>query len=98
MIRPRFLPSAEAELLAEVTFYSDAREGLGVRFQVAVEVTLARALAHPTSGVAGRRSTRRLAIKGFPFFLIYRSAADELLVVAVAHQSRRPDDWLARVS
>jgi len=97
VIRPRFLPSAEAELLAEVAFYSDAREGLGVRFQAAVEVTLARALEHPTSGVAGRRSTRRLAIKGFPFFLIYRPAADELLVVAVAHQSRRPDYWLARV-
>jgi toxin ParE1/3/4 len=97
VIRPRFLPSAEAELLAEVAFYSDARQGLGVRFQAAVEVTLARALEHPTSGVAGRRSTRRLAIKGFPFFLIYRPAADELLVVAVAHQSRRPDYWLARV-
>jgi hypothetical protein len=48
--------------------------------------------------MAGRRSTRRLAIKGFPFFLIYRPAAAELLVVAVAHQSRRPDYWLARAS
>lgn len=97
MTKPRFLPSAEAELLAEVAFYSAAREGLGVRFQAAVEVTLAKALEHPASGVVGRRATRRLAIKGFPFFLIYRPAADELLVVAVAHQSRRPDYWLARL-
>jgi hypothetical protein len=29
--------------------------------------------------------------------LIYRPAADELLVVAVAHQSRPPDYWLVRV-
>ncbi len=56
MIRPQFLPGAEAELLAEVAFYSDAREGLRVRFQAAVEVTLARVLEHPASGVVGRRS------------------------------------------
>jgi toxin ParE1/3/4 len=40
----RFLPGAEEELLAEVAFYSSARKGLGVKFQSAVELTVAGAL------------------------------------------------------
>ena len=97
MSRPRFLPEAESEFLAEVAFYSSAREGLGMRFQAAVEIALARALEQPSSGTAGRRSTRRLPIRGFPFVLVYRSEGEELLVVAVAHQSRRPDYWRTRL-
>jgi hypothetical protein len=43
----RFLPEAEAELLHEVEYYSAARSGTGVRFQVAVEAALERAARHP---------------------------------------------------
>lgn len=43
MIKPRFLPAAEAELLKEVTYYSNAREGLGVKFQAAVMVAVQKA-------------------------------------------------------
>ncbi|MFO1319358.1 MAG: type II toxin-antitoxin system RelE/ParE family toxin [Burkholderiales bacterium] len=97
MSRARFLPSAETEFLAEIAFYASAGQGIGVRFQAAVELTLTTALEHPYSGVPGRRSTRHLPIKGFPFFLVYRLDGDELLVVALAHQSRRPDYWRTRL-
>jgi len=30
VIRPRFLPAAEAELLKEVAYYSNVRDGLGI--------------------------------------------------------------------
>lgn len=37
MIKPRFLPAAEAELLKEISYYSIARDGLGIKFELAVE-------------------------------------------------------------
>jgi hypothetical protein len=30
VIKPRFLPAAEAELLKEVAYYSNVRDGLGI--------------------------------------------------------------------
>ena len=31
MIKPQFLPDAEAEFLKEIAYYSNAREGLGIK-------------------------------------------------------------------
>ncbi len=33
MIKLRFLPAAEAELLKEVDYYSNVRDGLGIKFE-----------------------------------------------------------------
>ena len=52
MIRPRFLPAAEAELLNEVAYYSKGREGLGIKFEAAVEVAVGKAVANPDGGVS----------------------------------------------
>jgi hypothetical protein len=36
-------------------------------------------------------------LRGYPYQIIYRMAADNsTLVIAVAHCSRRPDYWLQR--
>jgi hypothetical protein len=36
-------------------------------------------------------------VRGYPYQIIYRMAADNsTLVIAVAHCSRRPDYWLQR--
>ena len=50
MIKVRFLPAAEIELLKEVTYYSKARTGTGVRFQAAIEAAVSRAATHPLGG------------------------------------------------
>ena len=44
-MRVRFLRAARVEYLAEIAFYNEAREGLGLRFASAVEAAVARALA-----------------------------------------------------
>ena len=48
----------------------------------------------------GRRlpaNTRRVLVQGFPFSVVYRDEASGIVIFAVAHQSRRPDYWAARV-
>ena len=89
-------PEAEAELLHEVEYYSAARSGTGVRFQVAVEAALERAARHPQGGAPSHTGTRSVLVKRFPFSIIYRASETELLVVAVAPHRKRPGYWLGR--
>jgi toxin ParE1/3/4 len=97
VIPVRFLPQAEAELLHEVEYYSNARAGTGVRFQAAVEASLERAARHPLGGAPSPKGTRSMLVKGFPFSVVYRANELELLVVAVAPHRRRPGYWLPRI-
>lgn len=97
MKKVRFLPEAEAELLAEVAYYSRARSGLGKRFQLAIEAASARAVAQPFSGAPAVANTRTLAVNGFPFRLVYRVELNQLLVVAIAHHKRQPQYWVTRI-
>lgn len=96
MIPVRFLPPAEAELLHEIEYYSTARTGTGVRFQVAVEAALERAARHPLGGAPSPNGTRSILVKGFPFSVVYRANDQEVLVVAIAPHRRRPGYWMAR--
>ena len=97
MIDVRFLPAAEMELLKEVAYYSRARTGTGVRFQAAIEAALSRATTHPLGGAPSFKQTRSVLVKGFPFSLVYRPCASELLVVAIAPHRKRPQYWASRI-
>lgn len=97
MIAIRFLPEAVDELLREVAYYAKARSGTGLRFQAAVEAAAARASHHPLGGAPSFEGTRSVLVKGFPFSLVYRPSAREILVVAVAAHRKRPQYWLSRV-
>jgi plasmid stabilization system protein ParE len=88
VIAVRFLPEAEAELLHEVGYCSAARTGAGIRFQAAVEVTIDRAARHPQGGAPSHCGTRSMLVKTFPFSVVYRATADEIVVVAIAPHHR----------
>jgi plasmid stabilization system protein ParE len=97
VIPVRVLPQAEAELLHEVEYYSNARAGTGIRFQAAVEASIERAARHPLGGAPSPKGTRSVLVKGFPFSIVYRADERELLVVAIAPHRRRPGYWLPRI-
>jgi toxin ParE1/3/4 len=61
---------------------------------------LSRALHHiresPYRYPAAIHGTRRLVLERFPFNVFYRIAGEEIVIVAVAHQKRRPNYWQDR--
>jgi plasmid stabilization system protein ParE len=67
-----------------------------VKFREAVEAATLRALTFPKAGVPYLSSTRRVFVRGYPFFLVYREERDGIAVIAVAHQMRRPGYWISR--
>ena len=98
-LRPVYLlPAAQAELDAAATWYATeggaaaaAQRGL-TAFERAGRLLAAFALI----GTPAPRATRLLRIKRFAYALVYRVGADDLLVVAVAHDRRAPGYWQGR--
>jgi len=91
-------PAARAELDASTEFYESRLEGLGMRFLAAVEETTGRIASLPGGGSPMKRGLRRRLVPGFPFSVIYRVADDAVLVLAIAHQHRRPGYWQRRAA
>nr|WP_315476022.1 type II toxin-antitoxin system RelE/ParE family toxin [uncultured Undibacterium sp.] len=92
-----FIAEARTEFLAEVAYYNKQRTGLGAKFIDAVEKAVALALVFPDAGSSFSNGVRRIVVKGFPFALIYKPLAGNIIIFAIAHQSRRPGYWRERV-
>ena len=98
MIKPHFLPAAEAELLNEVTYYSNIQDGLGIKFEHAVESAVNNAVSNPLGGAPSPKGTRSRLVKGFPFSIVFRVSDTEILIVAVMHHRRKPSYWADRIA
>ena len=101
MMRLRFLQLAEEELTAAGQWYDRERRGLGERFFDAVVVARRRIEADPITlpfaeHYQGSRDVRRCPVEDFPYQVIFEIRTDELVVLAVAHGSRRPGYWSRR--
>lgn len=94
---------AAAEEAAEAAAWYDAeRPGLGAEFEKAVNAAfdiLEHDLAPLTNvpGIAAARGVKRLLLRRFPYAIIVRMSGTETVVVAVAHQARRPGYWRDRL-
>lgn len=79
-------------------FYEEQSQGLGVEFLDDVQRTIDRLKDNPVIGQAAVDDLRRGLLSRFPFFIIYAIESDSLLIVAVAHQRRRPEYWRDRIN
>ena len=96
MIPYDFHPEARAEFVEATVFYESRRVGLGSSFATEVERTIALIRSHPDVGGLGRLRRRRMYLVGFPYSVVYRHDSESVLILAVAHQSRRPGYWRHR--
>ena len=75
--------------------------GLGVDVVTEVQHTLDLIARHPRVGtpvphVPTELGTRRLALRRFPYSIVYRQRDEAIDVIAFAHQRRRPEYWRSR--
>ena len=96
MIAYSFHPEAEAELEDASLFYESRMLGLGKSFAAEVERTIYLIREFPDAGSPAGLTRRRVLIARFPYSVIYRHEADSVVIVAVAHQRRRPGYWRQR--
>ena len=92
-----FLPAAREEFLQTVDHYDAEAPGLGAEFAAEVERAAERIAAFPEHGAPYLAGTRRVILRRFPFAVVYQVISEGVLIVAVAHHSRRPGYWRDRV-
>jgi plasmid stabilization system protein ParE len=97
MIDYRFLYPAEEEMIETALFYEAASDGLGNDFLTDVQFGIDSLCKHPHLGHEVGSGLRRALLHRFPFSLVYSVESDAILIVAVAHQGRRPGYWKKRV-
>jgi len=98
----RLTSEAIDDLAHAVSWYEDRRKGLGAAFVAAVDRTLDSIAPWPRAGtsiedVRADLDARRMGVKRFPYYLAYVVRHEHVLVVAVAHERRRPQFWLGRL-
>jgi plasmid stabilization system protein ParE len=88
---------AELELIDGALFYArEANAELGLAFIAEFERSLGVLLDYPRLGPVWRGQTRRFPLRRFPYTIIYQLKPDEIRVIALAHQRRKPGYWRGR--
>jgi len=95
-MRVAFHPLAERELTEAAQFYERAAPGLGGEFLGEFERLTTLVSAYPDAGLGDSQDLRVVHARRFPYSLVYQLSADAVLVLAVAHQRRRPQYWRDR--
>jgi plasmid stabilization system protein ParE len=92
-----FHPAADAEFGEAKEFYNSQVPGLGDEFYYLVVAGIRDIRLAPNRFPPYQHNTRRLRLKRFPYLIIYRETAANILIVAIAHGSRRSGYWAKRI-
>lgn len=93
----RFADAARQELLEAFDYLETEETGLGLRFLDAVGVARKQILEAPLAWHPLGQGLRRCHLKRFRYGLIYRIRGQLIEIIAVAHDSRRPNYWKTRL-
>ncbi len=79
-------------------FYESRRSGLGGSFTAEIEAAIGRIVEAPEQFRAIEQDVRRCLAHVFPYGVLFTVEQDIVLIIAVAHASRRPGYWQGRLS
>jgi plasmid stabilization system protein ParE len=94
----RLLESAQVELDDAIAWYALQAPGLGDAFLIETLKTLKLIEQYPKAWHPLTQQVRRCRLRRFPYSVIYAQEGSELLVLAVAHQHRKPGYWRTRLN
>ncbi len=93
-MRIRMARLASTELAEARTWLNQRERGLGKRLNEEIRQAMQRIAAMPTLYPVEVGDVRRCVLSVFPYTLRYIVSTDEIVVLTVSHQSRRPDYWV----
>jgi plasmid stabilization system protein ParE len=94
----RLLEPAQAELDEAIAWYADQAPGLGDAFLIETLKAIKLIEQFPSAWHPLTPQIRRCRLKRFPYSVVYTPDGADVLVLAIAHQHRRPSYWKARLS
>ena len=94
----RLLESAQVELDDAIAWYASQAPGLGDAFLIETLKTPKLIEQYPKAWHPLTQQVRRCRLRRFPYSVIYAQEGSDLLVLAVAHQHRKPGYWRTRLN
>ena len=95
-MRVVFTRLARQELEDAIRYYELEYSGVGRRFKEEVRKATLRIAAYPQAWSIECGDVRKCLLHKFPYKLMYSVEENHILVIAVAHQHRKPDYWVGR--
>jgi plasmid stabilization system protein ParE len=95
-MRVRLHPEARAELRTAREWYYERSPLRAAAFAHAIDNPVFRIREAPRRFPLAEHNTRKFVLRRFPFNVFYRPDKTEIVIVAVAHQKRRPGYWASR--
>ena len=93
----RLLEPAQMELDDAIAWYAEQAPGLGDAFLIEVLKTLRLVEQFSQAWHPLTSEIRRCRLRRFPYSVVYTQDGSGILVLAVAHQHRKPDYWKNRL-
>lgn len=91
-----FVPEARDEFLDAISYYEDARCGLGERFKQEADRCILWIAGNHELYRLRKTGYRRINLRVFPYHISFITRSSTLWILAVAHNSRKPEYWITR--
>ena len=96
-MRVTFHPHARAEFRTSRNWYHERSSLSAFAFAQTVANAISRISDAPNTFPLADHGTRKFVLQRFPFNIFYRISETQIVIVALAHQKRRPGYWSDRV-
>ncbi|MBL7129528.1 MAG: type II toxin-antitoxin system RelE/ParE family toxin [Ignavibacteria bacterium] len=87
---------AEQDITEAVLWYEKRLKGLGARFLFSVDATIQSIQRNPRAYPKVYKNYRRALLQRFPHGIYYLIKNEVIIVIAVYHEKRNPEDWMKR--
>ena len=88
---------AQQEFNESKQFYEIEQAGLGVRFENEIKNAISHIKKSPSIWPFERGEIQRYILHRFPYKILYSIQEDTIIILAFAHQHRKPDYWIDRI-
>ena len=88
-----FLEHAFEEYKETIEFYNLQSEGLGIKYRDEVDKAISIIKNYPESFTQYTQHTRKAVVNIFPYNIHYSFRDNRIVVIAIAHQHRKPNYW-----
>jgi toxin ParE1/3/4 len=93
-----FHPEVTNDIKGSYLWYEDKLQGLGNRFLTELEDGYTAIQNFPDTWANFQYGFKRYILNKFPFSILYKVTEEKIVVVAVMHNSRKPNYWIDRIS
>ena len=88
---------ANQDLDSAYFWYERQKIGLGKKFLTAINLGLQNIQRTPAGYQTVYQDYRRAVLRRFPYAIFYEEQEDQIVIYAVLHSARNPEDWQERL-